>query len=684
MRFARRMVVGSLVGMLAASVTAQPLTPAFTYQGELRSNGTPASGVFDLRFSLFTAASAGDQLGPTLCANNVTVSDGRFTVVLDFGAVLAGQSVFLQAAVRPDTGTDCSDPTGMTDLLPRQALTATPQATYSLSAGTASLATNALNATNAANATTAASATNASQLNGQAAAYYLDATNLSSGVLPGARLSGVYSAPVQFNHPDNTLAGDGSGLTSLNAAAITSGVLSNARTTGATTATANTLILRDASGAATATAFSGGGSGLTGLNAANLASGTLPDARLSTNVALLSGAQTLTGVKTFSASPAFNAPGAPFTVTSTSVVPNLNADFLDGLTAADFLKSTGPTTLTSASSLALLVSTATPNAAGIYVNLQSPTGGAVGVTSYARGEQAMGMFSYATSTSGDNYGLWAQGSGTSGAGIFGKALGPSGTAIGVYGFSAADQGYGGYFQGRVGATALGFGDDAIVSVADSAGKSGIYARNTYTFSTAYGVYGSNTGSSGYGVYANGRSGATGTKSFRIDHPQDPEHRYLLHYSSEGPEALNVYRGEATLDEQGEAEIEMPRYFAAVNAKPTYQLTAMGASMPGLFVSEEISAQALAEGAAAEPGQTIPVCRFRVSGGVAGAKVCWVVQAARYDRWVQRHGAPVEEDKQGPEDGTYQHPELYGQPASRSMDAGRIREPRPVPQRPQTK
>jgi hypothetical protein len=35
---------------------------------------------------------------------------------------------------------------------------------------------------------------------------------------------------------------------------------------------------------------------------------------------------------------------------------------------------------------------------------------------------------------------------------------------------------------------------------------------------------------GYGVYSLGRLGASGPKSFRIDHPDDPESRYLLHYS----------------------------------------------------------------------------------------------------------------------------------------------------------
>jgi hypothetical protein len=66
-------------------------------------------------------------------------------------------------------------------------------------------------------------------------------------------------------------------------------------------------------------------------NAGNLNAGTLADGRLSTNVMLLDNTQTVTGGKAFSAAPAFTAAGTPFTVTSSTLVTNLNADRLDGL-----------------------------------------------------------------------------------------------------------------------------------------------------------------------------------------------------------------------------------------------------------------------------------------------------------------------------------------------------------------
>jgi len=170
-----------------------------------------------------------------------------------------------------------------------------------------------------------------------------------------------------------------------------------------------------------------------------------------------------------------------------------------------------------------------------------------------------------------------------------------------------------------------------------------------------------------GVWAQGRLGASGTKAFRIDHPADPENKYLLHYSAESPEVINFYRGTVTLDGSGEAIVQLPVYFASVNKDPSYTLTAVGAPMPLLHVAEEISEDALAAGAKAGPGEAVPVCTFRIAGGAAGAKVSWRVEAVRNDLWVRTRGAPVEIEKEGREKGTFQHPEFYGQPKERGMN-----------------
>ncbi|MDE2021236.1 MAG: hypothetical protein KGJ13_12950, partial [Patescibacteria group bacterium] len=56
-----------------------------------------------------------------------------------------------------------------------------------------------------------------------------------------------------------------------------------------------------------------------------------------------------------------------------------------------------------------------------------------------------------------------------------------------------------------------------------------------------------------------------TKNFRIDDPLDPEHRYLIHTSLEGPEAAVYYRGEGQL-KNSRVEITLPVYFEALTRK----------------------------------------------------------------------------------------------------------------------
>jgi len=173
---------------------------------------------------------------------------------------------------------------------------------------------------------------------------------------------------------------------------------------------------------------------------------------------------------------------------------------------------------------------------------------------------------------------------------------------------------------------------------------------------AIGVYGVSPNPSGWGVYSVGDMGVTedlivvkdlsvvGTKDFRIDHPHDPENKYLHHHCAEGPEPLNIYRGTVQLDANGEAKIDLPHYFEDINKDFSYVLTAVGAPMPNLHVGEEIVNN-----------------RFRVAGGPPGGRVCWEVKGMRNDLYMRQHGNRVEVDKPAHERGKYQRPELYGKP-----------------------
>lgn len=253
--------------MLSAGPTwAQPLGTAFSYQGELQSGGQPVTGVHDLEFRLFNAAAGGTQQGATLCADNVAVTNGRFTVRLDFGGQFSGQARFLEIRVRADTGLSCGNATGYTLLSPRQEATPAPNAVF---------------ASNAATAATATTAGDAATLAGQSPAFYTNASNLTAGTLAGARLAGTYSGAVSFSNAGNTFTGAGAGLTGLNASNIAAGTLGDARLSTNVPLLGATQTFTGANTFGNAlNSFTGSGAGLTNLDASDLASGTVPSARL--------------------------------------------------------------------------------------------------------------------------------------------------------------------------------------------------------------------------------------------------------------------------------------------------------------------------------------------------------------------------------------------------------------------
>lgn len=125
----RTSAIAILVTALAAVAGAEAIGTAFTYQGRLLDGGTPGSGPYDLQLVLFDAASGGAQVGPTLTRDDVVVTNGLFTVGLDFGPVFAGSKRWLELRVRPGAGTGSYTP-----LAGRQELTPSPNAVFSSAA----------------------------------------------------------------------------------------------------------------------------------------------------------------------------------------------------------------------------------------------------------------------------------------------------------------------------------------------------------------------------------------------------------------------------------------------------------------------------------------------------------------------------------------------------------------------
>ena len=283
------------------------------------------------------------------------------------------------------------------------------------------------------------------------------------------------------------------------------------------------------------------------------------------------------------------------------------------------------------------------------------TGGSYGV-------YGTGTSSGVVATSEAGYGVYAQGP------VGALGIG-SGTGYGVWGYNSASGGYGAVGQG------------GYRGVYGSGGNAGVYGTSGYV-----GVWGNATGSSGlnYGVYAvtsspDGYAGVfTGdvyvsgflTKvggGFKIDHPMEPERRYLVHSFVESPEYLNVYGGTATLDARGRATVRLPRYFEAENVTHRFQLTPIGAPAPNLHVAG-----------------TVKDNRFSIAGGAPGQEVCWQVTGVRQDAWAKANPLRVEPLKRTADRGRFLNPEVHGKPATAAIhrlhlgaarDLGR--KPRPI-------
>ena len=215
----------AVLGLLCSAVGVWAQSSTFTYQGRFSSNGVPVTSAFDFRFSLHDAATLGNPVGSPLTNAPLSVSNGLFTVALDFGAgVFDGNARWLEIGVRTNGSTNA-----YSTLTPRQLITATPYAVR------------------------------AANFNGP-----VPAANLT-GTIPDARLSpnvALLNTNVTFagSVTATQFNGNGAGLTSLPATNLT-GTVADARlsTNVAFLNTSNAVF----KGAITATNFYGNGYGLT-------------------------------------------------------------------------------------------------------------------------------------------------------------------------------------------------------------------------------------------------------------------------------------------------------------------------------------------------------------------------------------------------------------------------------------
>jgi hypothetical protein len=300
----------------------------------------------------------------------------------------------------------------------------------------------------------------------------------------------------------------------------------------------------------------------------------------------------------------------------------------------------------------------------------SPTVGVYGASSGASAVGGTGVL--------HNNGVWGDYAGSDGIGVLGTAdnswagafLNNSSTIPTIYAENVTTNAGGGVFVGQM--PYLGANGQAIIGDPGCGAGSGRMAiqlsLNGMSNCNNYTLTGGSNGetylnalagetvhlrvnntdalvASGSGISITGTLSATGTKNFRIDHPLDPANKYLTHAAIESSEVLNLYTGNAILDDSGEAVVQLPEWFESINKDFRYQLTPIGASGRDLYIAEEVS-----------------VGHFKIAGGKPGAKVSWQVSAVRNDAWEKAYPMLVESDK-GADRGHYLTPELYGQPAT---------------------
>lgn len=207
---------------------------------------------------------------------------------------------------------------------------------------------------------------------------------------------------------------------------------------------------------------------------------------------------------------------------------------------------------------------------------------------------------------------------------------------------------------------------------------GVYARGYQDMAmpdqgTSYGVKAeAQDGATTYGIWAHGSGGAlnwagwfvgnvnvTGTLTkgagaFRIDHPLDPENKYLQHSFVESPDMKDIYDGIVTLDANGQAVVALPEWFEPLNQDFRYQLTCIGAYAP-VYIKTKITGN-----------------QFKIAGGTPSLEVSWQVTGIRHDKYAEANRIPVELDKKSDERGKYAHPEAFSLPVERGIDYERSR------------
>jgi hypothetical protein len=279
------------------------------------------------------------------------------------------------------------------------------------------------------------------------------------------------------------------------------------------------------------------------------------------------------------------------------------------------------------------VTGSTPSTSGIGVGgtASATTGNTIGVSGFSASPTGNGVYGTNSATTGVAHGVVGQASSTQGVGVLGFDTATSGYTNGVEGQVSSPSGAAGVFENLSG--------------------SGLILQGTSgsKFTTVFTVDATGNGYFAGNLNVTGKL-TKGSGSFKIDHPLDPANKYLSHSFVESPDMMNVYNGNITTDGHGLATVNLPDYFEALNGDFRYQLTVIG-QFAQAIVARKIASN-----------------RFVIRTSKPNVEVSWQVTGIRHDAYANQYRIPVEENKAAGEQGYYLHPDVYGQPESKSTSA----------------
>jgi len=125
----------------------------------------------------------------------------------------------------------------------------------------------------------------------------------------------------------------------------------------------------------------------------------------------------------------------------------------------------------------------------------------------------------------------------------------------------------------------------------------------------------------------GNLNVSGTKNFRIDHPDDPENKYLVHAAIESDQVLNQYSGNVVTNSEGMAIVTLPDYVEKINKNFRYQLTVIGDFAQAIILKKIANNQ------------------FTIRTDKPNIEVSWEITAERNDKYLREHPFNAVQEKE---------------------------------------